>query len=114
MKELSTFVKDEFIKKKLFEEGLYIDNFDDITTLVAEANSGNCFNIVFENTYLKERFISQLKTVQPNLNIINCNSSLNRFFDNDFTGLLVFDNIKKCKDTRIIEEVKKYNAILIC
>lgn len=114
MKELSTFVKDEFIKKKLFEEGLYINNFDDIKKLVIDANNKIYFNVIFENTYLKENFLTLLKNTCPDFNIINCNSSLERFVNNDFGEFIVFDNIKKCKDTRIIDEIKKYNAILIC
>lgn len=114
MRKLSDFVKDEFIKKKLFEEGIYINDFEGVDNIVSNANNGNYFSVVFENSYFKECFLSKLKTVRPDYNLINCNSSTNRFFDNDFTGLLIFDNIKKCKDNSIIEEIKKYNAILIC
>ena len=34
MRKLSDFVKDEFIKKQLFEEGLYINSFDEVNTVV--------------------------------------------------------------------------------
>jgi hypothetical protein len=114
MKGLSDFVKDEFIKKQLFEEGLYINSFDEVNTVVNNINNGEYKNIIFENTYLKERFLSRLKMLRPDYNLINCNSSTNRFFENDFNGLIVFDNIKKCKDKEILEEIKKYKAVLIC
>jgi hypothetical protein len=114
MKKLSDFVKDEFIKKQLFEEGLYINSFDEVNVVVNNINNGEYKNIIFENTYLKERFLSRLKMLRPDYNLINCNSSTNRFFENDFNGLIVFDNIKKCKDKEILEEIKKYKAVLIC
>ena len=114
MRKLSDFVKDEFIKKQLFEEGLYINNFDEVNAVVNNINNGEYKNIIFENTYLKERFLSRLKMLRPDYNLINCNSSINRFFENDFNGLIVFDNIKKCKDKKILEEIKKYKAVLIC
>lgn len=114
MRELSTFVKDEFLKTKLFEEGLYINDFSEANDLAHKANYGETFNVVFSNTNLKEYFLDTLSTARPELNVINCNSSVDRFFENEFSGLIVFDNIKKCKDTKILEEIKKYKAILIC
>ena len=114
MKELSTFVKDEFLKKKLFEEGIYVEDFNHADELANAVNYGKLFNIVFQNSNLKERFLDTLSTQRPEMTVINCNSSIDRFFENDFTGLLIFDNIKKCKDTEILEEIKKYKAVLIC
>ena len=114
MKELSIFIKDEFIKNKLFEEGRYINTFEDVNNLVVEATNGNTFNVLFANSYLKDSFLCNLQTFRPDINIINCNSSLNRFYQNNFDGLLVFDNIKKCKEPSILEEIKLHNAILIC
>ena len=114
MKELSTFVKDEFLKNKLFEEGLYINDFAEVDELAHKVNYGELFNIVFQNTNLKEYFLDILSTARPEVNVINCNSSVDRFFENEFSGLIVFDNIKKCKNSKILEEVKKHKAILIC
>ena len=114
MKQLSEYIKDEFIKNKFFENSIYVKDVVTADSLAYDVSIGKIFNVVFDNFALKEHFFDTLSSDNRNLNIINCNSTIDRFFENDFSGLLVFDNIKKCKDSKILEEIKKYKAILIC
>ena len=115
MKDLSTFVKDEFKKNRLFEDSVYIDTIDKADNLVAEVGYGRYVNIVFRSSSIKDYFIDKLSTMRPDINVINCNCSIDRFYENDLnTGLLVFNNIKCCKHNELIEEIKKYKGILIC
>ena len=114
MKELSRFVKEEFIKSDLFDKGVYVDTLDDVSRLVVRVTIGEQMNITFRSSYLKDYFISCLRGIRPYLNVINCNCTVDRFYENNFGGLLVFDNIKKCGHLEIIETIKQYKGVIIC
>ena len=117
MKDLRSFVKDEFIKKALFERSLYVDSIEEAKNAAIKIGYGHYENVVFKNSSIKDIFINQLLTIRPDTNIINCNCSLNKFneikFDN-LSGLLVFNNVKSCKHNEIIEAIKTHKSILIC
>lgn len=117
MKNLSIFIKDEFIKKnidKLFENSICIETVEEANRAVSNINHGSCANIVFTSSLVKDRFLDKLKTYIPDINVINCNSTISSFFENDFGGFLVFNNLTRCKHAEIIEEIKKHKAILLC
>lgn len=114
MKDLSTFVRDEFLKNHLFDEGVYISTIDEADKIISEVSYGRYVNVVFEHSGLKDYFINNLYTQRPDINVINCNCTVNKFYENDFDGLLIFNNVKKCKHTEIVEEIKKHKGILIC
>lgn len=117
MKDLTIFIKDEFIKKALFEESLYIDNEKDAYNTAVKINSGKYINIIFENSILKNNFLDIITTMRPDSNIINCNCSIDNFNNiniNNLSGLLIFNNVKNCKHKEIIETIKNYKGILIC
>lgn len=117
MKNLSVFIYDKFIKKdidKLFENCICIDTIEEAIDAAINTLYGNYANIVFTNSVIKDRFLDKLSTIHLNINVINCNCSVDRFFENDFTGYLVFNNLKKCHSKEIIEEINKYkNKILL-
>lgn len=117
MKHLSVFIKDEFVKENVdsfFTNSICIDTIEQITGVVLNVSYGNYANIVFANSQLKERFLDKLSSIRPDINIINCNCTVNRFFENKFNGFLVFNNLKRCQHAEIIEEIKKHNGILLC
>lgn len=117
MKNLSVFIKDEFVKKdidKLFENCICIDTIEQAINTACESLCQECANIVFINSIVKDRFLDKLFIVHTDLNVINCNCTVDRFFENDFNGFLVFNNLKRCQHREIIEEVKKHKAILLC
>lgn len=114
MKDLSTFVKDEFLKKHLFNESVYISTIDEADKIISEVSYGKYVNIVFKHSGIKDYFINNLHTQRPDINVINCNCSLDVFCANNFDGLLVFNNVNKCKHCEILEDIQKYKGILIC
>lgn len=117
MKNLSVFIKDEFVKRdidKLFENCICIDTIEQAIYSALEVSYGTCANIVFSTSTVKDRFLSKLESIIPNINVINCNCTIDSFFENDFNGFLVFNNLKRCQHMEIIEEIKKHKAILIC
>lgn len=117
MKSLSTYANDTFIKYtlyELFESHEYVDDIDKVNKLINEVNYGKTTKLIFKNTYLKEYFIDNLYTVRPDINVVNCNCSIDRFYENNFDGLLIFNNVKHCKHHEIIEEIQKHKCLLLC
>jgi hypothetical protein len=117
MKSLSTFIKDESVKvnvDKFFENHICIDTIELADQMALKMSYGSYANFVFENSYIKNYFIDRLQTYCQDLNIINCNCTLDSFFENQFNGFLVFNNLKRCQHKEIIEEIKKHKAILLC
>lgn len=117
MKNLSVFIKDEFVKQnidKLFENCICIDTIDKAIDFAVKVGYGNYANIVFTSSLIKDRFIDKISTIHPDLNVINCNCTIDSFFENSFNGYLIFNNLKRCQHMEIIEEIKKYNAVLLC
>lgn len=116
MKNLSMFIKDEFVKNsidKLFENCIYADTLDESEQLVRKISQGEYINIVFNNTMSKNHFIDELNTVCPDIKVINCNCTEDTFFDNDFHGTLVFNNLKHCKSMEIINKIRNHKSILL-
>lgn len=117
MKDLSVFIKDEFIKNTLFKESVFVDSEEKINQVFESIANGNNTNIIFKNTGLKDYFINNLSIYRPDSVIINCNCTVDCFeslnLDN-ISGLIVFNNVKKCKYPEIIESIKQYKGILIC
>lgn len=116
MKNLSIFIHDKFVQKdvdKLFENSICIDTIEEAADAAVRTLYGNYANIVFTNSTFKARFLDKLMTVKPDVRIINCNCTVDHFFENDFTGFLVFNNLKKCQHQEIIEEIKKHKKSVL-
>ena len=60
MKDLSTFVKDAFLKNHLFDEGVYISTIEEADKMISEVSYGRYVNIVFEHSGIKDYFINNL------------------------------------------------------
>lgn len=116
MRDLSTFIKDTYNKcsiDKLFEGCMHIDSIESAERLAKHIGNGHYVNATFESTLYKNRFIQVLSNLKPNINVVNCNSSVDRFFENDFNGFLVFNNLKFCQHKEIIEEIKHHKGVMI-
>ena len=74
---------------------------------------GERFNILFEYSYLKNRFYEFLQQ-HIDTTIINCDSKPERFLDevHNSEGLIIFDHIGKCSNLDVIERIE--DKILIC
>ena len=117
MKNLSVFIKDDFVKKnidKFFENSICIDTIEQAVNAVLKVSYGDYANIVFTSSAVKNHFINKLSSYHPDINVINCNCTVERFFENNFSGFLVFNNLKRCQHAEIIEEIKKHKALLLC
>ena len=117
MKNLSKFIKDEFVKQHIdefFNNGICIETIEQANQVALDISYGSYANIVFTNSLVKERFIERLTVLYSDINVINCNCTVNRFLENNFDGFLVFNNLKRCQHAEIIKEIKKHKAILLC
>lgn len=117
MKDLSDFIKNELLKKRVFDENNYnsISTIEEAEDVISSIVCGNMHNLVFDNSNIKTFFINKLLTTKPDTSVINCNCSLSRFNESDFdSDLLVFDNILKCKYPEILEKIKKIEGVFIC
>lgn len=115
MKDLSDFVKNEFVKRQLFEQYNYIDTIEGVDEIVSTLNFISNMNIKFKSTSLKDYFIDKITTVRPESNIINCNCSVERYYENNFdSSLIIFNNIGKCRYQEILEDIEKYKSVKIC
>jgi hypothetical protein len=114
MKELSRFVKEEFLKNDLFEGGVFVTTLEEVDHMVSRVSAGECISITFRSSSLKDYFLDSLYGIRPDLNVVNCNCTVDRFNENTFDGLLIFNNVRKCGHLPIIEMVKKHKGVIIC
>ena len=77
---------------------------------------GKSISILFEKTYLKNIFFEKIAIIDPNINIINCNSHEEKFFESivDTNNFIIFDNLKFCHNPNILEYINtiKNKAII--
>lgn len=117
MNNLSTYIRNSFVKYSLYEmlePHEYVESIEHANKLIFEVSYGKTYNLIFKNSHIKEYFIDNLYTVRPDINVINCNCSIDKFYENDFDGLLIFNNVKHCKHKEIIEEIQKHKCLLLC
>ena len=115
MIDLSSFLKHEFLKNNILDVVEQVDTIEDSELFAARICRGEYINLKFKSSSVKEHFIDIISTMIPDVNIINCNCSLNKFNENCFDNrLLIFNNVKLCKHAEILEEIKNYKGILIC
>lgn len=114
MVDLYTYIKQDL--KKIFNEScIIISDIDQAEQIAKHVAFGDTYNIIFEASYLKNRFFTILKGYRNDVCIINCDSNINRFkkdVDESY-GLIVCDNVSKCKDLDQLNYIKS-NKILIC
>ena len=96
-------------------DGMYssLEDAKNIAESAGWCNDLKNINIVFKNSMIKNHFIDSLSTARPDINVINCNCSVDKFFENDFSGFLVFNNLKRCQHSEIIEEIKNHKGVLL-
>lgn len=114
MKSLSEFVMDSIVIKDLFVDAVHINSIDEADNILHNINCGINNKVIFKNSSIKSYFIDKLSTIRPDINVINCNCSVDKFNENSFNGFLVFDNVNRCKYYDIISEIKKYNGVILC
>ena len=95
---------------KIMKDEIDVDLF-----IINNIHLNNSHNILFEDHSLKNYFYSKLDEYGFNYKYVNCNSSIERFFnDIDPNKLNIFNNINICNDKDIIKIIKNTPGILIC
>lgn len=91
-----------------------INDYDEVDFILFDIEYNTYLNLQFKNNNIKNYFLSQLNKLNINTNLINCNSSIERFY-NDYQkdGLKIFFNMDLCKDFDILKIVKNTQGINI-
>lgn len=113
MIKLSAFIQSMDIHKELEKNHSYISSIAEADAYAMDVQSGVWNNVIFENTSLKAYTFDKIQTL-CDVNIINCNSTLERFCESLSDGLNIFDNIDKCKNEDILCIVLNNKGILSC
>lgn len=115
MMNLYTYIKQDFIRNTFNESCVIISNINESEKIAIEVSMGASYNIIFETSSLKQRFFSVLREQLGDICIINCDSMNDRFINdlNNSYGLVVFDNVNKCKDLELFNYIKT-NKVIIC
>ena len=114
MKNLSEFVRNGFVAKKTTETYEYIDTIEGVDSIIEVLNCGNILSLKFKNTNLKNYFLDKISTIHPYCNVINCNCSIDKYYENNFSGYIIFNNIGRCRQIEILEDINKYKSIKLC
>lgn len=113
---LDNYIKQDFVKQVFMKSCLFVSDTWQAESL-AKSYFGQHRNIVFETSYLKYIFFNKFKIYNPEVKIINCNSSKSRLM-NDIMDcknqLIIFDKVNYCDDIRIFNMINKMNRILVC
>ena len=88
-----------------------INTFEDVDLFIFNINENIDIKLKLKNKNLKYYLFSK---VQEYCNIINCNSSIERFYEDlQNKGIIIFDNINLCRDEQIIKIVENTKGIVI-
>lgn len=111
---LNSYIRLELIRESFEKECLFITSMDEIKNIDIYKNT----NIIFNNTSLKTNFYEHLNLHDLDYTVINCMTSIELFNDmlNDSRGVVIFDNVCRCKNNDILEQIVKYkgNKLLVC
>lgn len=114
--DINTYIQNEEMRN-IFSKSFKImkDELDVDVFIVNDIYLNSSYNLLFEYPSLKNYFYSKLDEYGFNYKYVNCNSSLERFFnDIDPDKLNIFNNINACNDKDIIKIIKNTPGILIC
>lgn len=94
---------------------IYIDSIEEAESYAKRIIYGGNYVFNFDKTSYKNRFLTSVKELTQDVCIINCDSNIERFMDdlNESYGIVIFDNVKQCKDLDQFNYVIK-NKIIIC
>lgn len=102
----------DLIKKEFQKNKIHISSYEDVDLLLFKINQNQPKRlfITFSNHSIKAYFTN--KTTRQ---IINCNSSYNRFCEDmsSYDSQSIFNNVNLCSDLDILNIINKTNNILI-
>ena len=107
---------DSYIQQELAKSCMTIRDIEEVDNLVLRISNGKITNVIFEKTSLKYYFFTKIHDVCENVNIINCNSCLERFCESiqKSAQITIFDNLNQCKNPDIINLIKNRKGIIVC
>lgn len=110
---LETYIRKEQIKE-LFGSCEIISDIKEAEKTAYDIYFGKRCNLIFDTSFLKNRFFTVIKEYENNICIINCDSKQERFENdvNEACGLIIFDHVNKCHDINILKKIN--NKILVC
>lgn len=105
-----------YIQQELAKSCITIRNIEEVDNLVLHISNGTMINVIFEKTSLKYYFFTKIHDVCENVNIINCNSCLERFCESiqENAQITIFDNLNQCKNSDIINLIRNRKGIIVC
>ena len=114
MIDLSTFIKCDFLRESLKENGILIKDASDVRAYVLDLTEGLQKNVIFENSQLKDYLFEYLREQGIQYEIVNCNATEERFFENFNTNhLRIYNNVGKCKSQEILKIIQNNSGIII-
>lgn len=114
MINLSDFIKCDFLKESLKKNGVLIKDVSDVKAYVFDLTEGLQKNVIFENSQLKDYLFECLKENDVKFDIINCNATEERFFENfGNNNLRIYNNVGKCKSLEILKVIQNNSGIII-
>lgn len=113
---LTKYLKVESIKELIGDNYVYIDSLDSAEQIAHSIAQNELTNIVFESSVIKNRFFSELKRMRPDVTIICCTSTLQRFKRNveESSDLIIYNNINKCENSDILNIIKENKGVFVC
>lgn len=116
MINIDKYIKNTTIKEVFKENYKLIETFEDIDCFIYNIQMNKkLYNLLFSNHSLKNYMYSKLDEYCIEYNYINCNSSIERFFnDIQNDGIKIFDNINNCQNEDIIKIIKNTAGVIIC
>ena len=113
--DLNTFIKVDFIRKEMEKSCVVISSIEEANQFALDVSEGKYRNVIFEKSSLKSYCFAEIQK-RCDVNIINCNSCLDRFCESLSNGqaINIFDNINKCKNIDILKLIINRKGILVC
>ena len=112
--DLNSFVKVDFIRQELSKSCVVVSSIEEADAYALDLSQGRIRNVIFEKSNLKNYCSSKIRE-HVNVNIVTCNSSLERFCESlDDSMLTIFDNVNLCRNVDILNLIVNKKGILVC
>ena len=94
---------------------IFIDSIEEAEKYGAKVIFGGEYTFDFSKSSYKNRFLTTVKMMSNDICIINCDSNPERLKNDlyEAQGVIIFDNVDKCKNSDIFDYIIK-NKIIIC
>lgn len=114
MINLDNYISIITIKEQIAKTYKNISNIDEANIFIKDILAGNFYNVNFSRSFLKNYCFERIQQYQ-NVNIINCNSCLERFCENyvEDAQINIYNNINSCKNLDILNLIYNSKGIFV-